>query len=581
MALISFIQQTTVASLASGNPNPTFGGNTTVGNVVVAIIFRGGTRTVTVSGMGATWVPLVETPSTAGGVGTSIFAGIVVTPGTTLTITPSAGVSEAQLIEFSGVTLTTDGTNNKIVGTTTETSIQPGNITTINANDLVIAAAGIFNVNPITSPGAPWNALNGVTNDVNSRSTAAIYQVTTATGSFNPTFSWTGATTDGCAIVALQADLSLYPIKKRVKKPKSFAPRRRLRNLHRPTASAFLVLEPKAPKRPKVIKLSPKPVVRRRKRRAVPFDIRNFWPVRREEVVQHPKAKAKQIVRRVRRRGIAILAAAIRQHKRKNPAQKPKIKRPFRRLLGQAIVVVSLVGVRHLKPITRLKAVSRKAKRKLRPILFQIQTLWPFTRKHEALYHVKPIKPIKRKRRPLGQVLIAAIQRHRLKRQIVKAGKTATRRRFLANIGYNFPIIRKFKTKTIGKLRQRGRQRHRLAVTILAVSAKMRNVFRSKNPQSRLHRAFKSRRLAHELQPTSAIGRRIPEPIKRPIRAIRRYVRRFIGHFTPKPPISIGVRFQLLGTPSVVCDIEHTANIAAISGSPAVRATIERNVTTL
>ena len=41
------------------------------------------------------------------------------------------------------------------------------------------------------------------------------------------------------------------------------------------------------------------------------------------------------------------------------------------------------------------------------------------------------------------------------------------------------------------------------------------------------------------------------------------------------------VRFQLLGTPSVMCEMEATAPIAAISGSPAVRATIERNVTTL
>jgi len=41
------------------------------------------------------------------------------------------------------------------------------------------------------------------------------------------------------------------------------------------------------------------------------------------------------------------------------------------------------------------------------------------------------------------------------------------------------------------------------------------------------------------------------------------------------------VRFQMLATPSVVCGMEHTAPIAAISGSSAVRATIERNVTTL
>lgn len=213
---IRFVQQSTVVNSAGGTPNPTLGINSTPGNVVIAVVYTGGIRTASVSGMGATWVPLGDSGSLSGSTRVFMFAGIVVTPGTSLTIASSSAQASAQLIEFSGIDagLITNGVNSH-ADASGSTSIQPGNITTTNANDLVISAAGVGPIagatGTITQSGAPWNALNGANPSTTIFGTAALYQIVSTPGSFNPSFSWTTATGDGALIVALQAAPSISP----------------------------------------------------------------------------------------------------------------------------------------------------------------------------------------------------------------------------------------------------------------------------------------------------------------------------------------------------------------------------------
>jgi hypothetical protein len=201
----TFVQQTTAARVASGSPNPTLGANSTAGNLVtVAVALDSGSATCTVSGMGVlgNWSVIKDSGSKGGSSRVYLFAAIVVTGNTVLTITPSTGASTASIQEWTGYTVTTDGTNG--ANASTGTSIHPGSITTANANDLIISLCTTNNGGTFNEPGNPWTALNSY----NSGSPPTLhvdYQIVSSTGSFDPLFSWASSVSNAAAIAAFQA----------------------------------------------------------------------------------------------------------------------------------------------------------------------------------------------------------------------------------------------------------------------------------------------------------------------------------------------------------------------------------------
>jgi hypothetical protein len=194
-----------VASLA-----PAFGVNAAVGNLVIipVAIRASGVTVSSISGLGATWsAALAKVASNSTSSGAEIWAAIVVTAGTTITVNFSGATAAAvQAIEWNGYTVTTDGTNAANQGS--GTSLAPGSITTANANDLITSTGNVIGITQPTDPGAPWNALTAASTSGGSGgsnvSIGGVYQTVTSTGSFNPSYTIPSSGA-AAAIVAFKA----------------------------------------------------------------------------------------------------------------------------------------------------------------------------------------------------------------------------------------------------------------------------------------------------------------------------------------------------------------------------------------
>jgi hypothetical protein len=188
-----FVQQAGTTSNGVSSIAPSFSGNASAGNTV-AVFFNskvlGSLDTLTLSGMGATWVKLGCFLATGGTLQTCIYAGVVVTPSATVTISKTSNnASTATIAEYSGLlgTITQDGT--VTTGSGTGTTAQPSAYTSSHAHDLILCEVGHQSGSSFSSaPGSPWNNLTAQLGlGISGQGT---YQIVTSTASFQP--QWGG-----------------------------------------------------------------------------------------------------------------------------------------------------------------------------------------------------------------------------------------------------------------------------------------------------------------------------------------------------------------------------------------------------
>jgi hypothetical protein len=195
----------------------------TNGNVLVLIL---GNRTVddtvsSVSSPHATWTK-AKSSTAIGNPAVEIWIGAVSAPSGAEVITvtwATAGNPLAIVAEFSGLSTTNDGT-----GTANQANGSPssvGNYTTINANDLVIAAvmvqSNVTPTDPATGTTPTWSSEGVVTAGTGntSRAMEASFSILSATGTWSA--SWTnGSSLWAAALVGIQATAPTTPIGKLV-----------------------------------------------------------------------------------------------------------------------------------------------------------------------------------------------------------------------------------------------------------------------------------------------------------------------------------------------------------------------------
>jgi hypothetical protein len=133
---------------------------------------------------------------------TVIFLGTIASPGATVNVSWTGGISprvSATAQEWSNLTDGTDGVDSiDVVGT-----VAPVGITTTNNSDLVLAVGGHNLSETVFNPGIPWKLLNATSGTVPSENPA--YQIVSSPLSFNPIWSWATSIDGAAAIVALRS----------------------------------------------------------------------------------------------------------------------------------------------------------------------------------------------------------------------------------------------------------------------------------------------------------------------------------------------------------------------------------------
>jgi len=217
--MAGLIQQTTGSGKSLTSLNLTnFLAFTTVGNVLVLCVHfhEVGSGTIPqgtgIGGAAGTgWTRVAQSTPTLGRPTAEIWIGSAA-GGRSLTVVPNVSATiTANCQEWNGYTSANDGVTAKSTASQTSPfSSAPGSITTANASDLIIAFEGADNVETITDPTSPWNALTSVFTTGGSggsnNSTGFVYQIVSSSGTFNPSFSFSGSSAASAgAIVALPA----------------------------------------------------------------------------------------------------------------------------------------------------------------------------------------------------------------------------------------------------------------------------------------------------------------------------------------------------------------------------------------
>lgn len=191
---------TTVGSL-------TLSSNATVGNLVVLEIASLGATAPVVTGLGATWGSALKSVADGGsGYHLYQYAAVVQTAGTLISWTNGNG-DGSRASEWSGYTTTADGTNGA-TSVSNPSALAPGNITTTDGTDLIVASCYCARTGTgtptVTNPGSPWIGLSQEILAPKARLNG-VYQIVSSTGSFNPSFAFSGATDAAAIIVAYEA----------------------------------------------------------------------------------------------------------------------------------------------------------------------------------------------------------------------------------------------------------------------------------------------------------------------------------------------------------------------------------------
>lgn len=133
----------------------------------------------------------------------------------TLTVTVSLSASATSAVfsweEWSALTETADGTSSA-------NATAPGNVTTTNANDVILDCASENAAAQPTNPASPWISLTGANSTggggTSNCGQSCSYQIVSATGTFNPTFTSAGQVVQvalkAAVVVTASLPLPLY-----------------------------------------------------------------------------------------------------------------------------------------------------------------------------------------------------------------------------------------------------------------------------------------------------------------------------------------------------------------------------------
>jgi hypothetical protein len=172
-------------------------GSITAGNLLVVFASWGGSApgTVPTDTLSNTWTT-VETGNSFG-----LWTAIANASGSdTVYVNPSANAS-IQVMEIAGVTSIAQHASNS---TTSGTSIATGNITTTNANDLILtfgASQGACNAVNITGWSSGWQFFNDTGSHCST--SMAFEQLVSSTGTFSNTFTAASSTNLAAAILSM------------------------------------------------------------------------------------------------------------------------------------------------------------------------------------------------------------------------------------------------------------------------------------------------------------------------------------------------------------------------------------------
>lgn len=183
-------------------PNPQLGANTTTGDVLIAVITMTTSGTATISGNATTWTLIGDSGSNGSSGRTILECGIVTTPGTGVTISTSVN-SGAQLIEFRGMTCTTDATAITAHNTAATSTALSTYTTNASQQNIFLVATGHSTAEAVTDNSSPaLNQLSTLSAQVPTLNVDYIQSTQSTT--FSPAFSWSTSSHYGAVAVAIE-----------------------------------------------------------------------------------------------------------------------------------------------------------------------------------------------------------------------------------------------------------------------------------------------------------------------------------------------------------------------------------------
>jgi len=209
---ILFVQQKEADSNFAATVVATFDTAVTPGNIVIvsAGIHSGPNQTMSITGLtGATWESRID----IGGVGhKAIWVGSGFSGGAAITLTPSSGTPRMglKIMEFSGLTVTSDGTNS---ATGFSTAPATGGVTTAFDGGALIVAMFGEGPTPVISGDPPtgWTAASPQLHANGNINLYTDYRIETSPGTFSA--AWTADASDDwfACIAAFQATAAAPP----------------------------------------------------------------------------------------------------------------------------------------------------------------------------------------------------------------------------------------------------------------------------------------------------------------------------------------------------------------------------------
>lgn len=204
MAISRLTGQNAVGASTTTSLTVNYPSTATNNNTLIATVYKNvGVGTGSISG----WTMIASQAFSGTAQSVEIWAKISNGTETSVAYTGATGATivRMHITEYSGLatTITTDGTNGATSATTSVTTITSGNVTTTNADDLLLVAAA-------TGGNSTAQAFDGgFTLQQKDASTIRLFdadQIVAATGTYGTTATWTTSLRAGICIVALKGD---------------------------------------------------------------------------------------------------------------------------------------------------------------------------------------------------------------------------------------------------------------------------------------------------------------------------------------------------------------------------------------
>jgi hypothetical protein len=223
MAISRISSQDASGTSTTTSVSATYPGATTSGNLLIAVVAGALGQTYTTNGITISGWTQIDSCYILTVFGSKDGEGVIfgkIADGTETTITAHSTASEIAMgifiTEYSGASLTTDGAPFTSQNVAAVTSGSTPNLTTSNADDLIIPVGAVVSLNGPTN--ATW-AISDLVASVNADSSTGYtnylligigeHIVSSTQSGFNDTMSWTGSgsgtASGGLMVVALQA----------------------------------------------------------------------------------------------------------------------------------------------------------------------------------------------------------------------------------------------------------------------------------------------------------------------------------------------------------------------------------------